>query len=297
MQASLINGGQDLHLHHGPIDLIVSIKGTESSVTRARMLAADRFETVLTNLVAELDVLRQPTAAHCNVADPVAVRMWQATVAFTDDHYITPMAAVAGSVADEILTAITNDVNGLTSVGVNNGGDIALWLADGESTTVGVADPVSGISLARAIISVGDGICGVATSGRHGRSHSLGIADSVTVLAGSAATADAAATLIANAVDLDENPKVHRVAAQELSPDSDLGSRPVTVRVDPLTETECDQALLNGLNLAQTFRQHTCVEAACLVLQDRCIATDYFNSVDQSIDPPNDLQRGAFVNA
>ena len=50
----------------------------------------------------------------------------------------------------------------------------------------------------------GDGVGGIATSGARGRSFSLGIADSVTVLAEDAATADAAATLIANAVDCDD---------------------------------------------------------------------------------------------
>ena len=43
----------------------------------------------------------------------------------------------------------------------------------------------------------GSPVRGVATSGWRGRSHSLGIADSVTVLAATAAMADAAATVIA----------------------------------------------------------------------------------------------------
>ena len=69
---------------------------------------------------------------------------------------------------------------------------------------------------------------GVATSGRHGRSFSLGIADAVTVLARTASQADAAATIIANAVDLPGHPAVRRMPANELQPDSDLGARPVT---------------------------------------------------------------------
>jgi uncharacterized protein len=64
---------------------------------------------------------------------------------------------------------------------------------------------------------------GIATSGRHGRSLSLGIADSVTVLAATAAAADAAATLIANAVDLPGHAAVRRAPACSLDPDSDLG--------------------------------------------------------------------------
>ena len=67
---------------------------------------------------------------------------------------------------------------------------------------------------------------GIATSGWRGRSFSLGIADAVTVLADRAAAADAAATIIANAVDLPGHPAIVRVPACELAPDSDLGRAP-----------------------------------------------------------------------
>ena len=66
---------------------------------------------------------------------------------------------------------------------------------------------------------------GVATSGWRGRSFSLGIADAVTVLAATAAAADAAATIIANAVDLPGHPAIARRPASELEDDSDLGDR------------------------------------------------------------------------
>ena len=88
---------------------------------------------------------------------------------------------------------------------------------------------------------------GVATSGWRGRSFSLGIADAVTVLATNAAPADAAATLIANAVDLPGHPAVTRVPARELAPDSDLGDRLVTQGVGPLSPREIAGALEAGL--------------------------------------------------
>ncbi|MFX7144802.1 hypothetical protein ABTI11_20165, partial [Acinetobacter baumannii] len=82
----------------------------------------------------------------------------------------------------------------------------------------------------------------IATSDRHGRSFSRGIADAVTVLAKTASQADAAATIIANNVDLPGHPAIQRVPANELQPDSDLGSRLVTRAVGTLTEQEIETA-------------------------------------------------------
>jgi hypothetical protein len=107
---------------------------------------------------------------------------------------------------------------------------------------------------------------GVATSGRHGRSLSLGIAESVTVLASSAAEADAAATLIANAVDLPGHPAVRREPARVLDPDSDLGDRMVTVDVGPLSCAEIDAALAAGAETAEDMIDNGLLHAAVLVL-------------------------------
>jgi ApbE superfamily uncharacterized protein (UPF0280 family) len=107
---------------------------------------------------------------------------------------------------------------------------------------------------------------GVATSGRHGRSLSFGIADSVTVLAANAADADAAATLIANAVDLPGHPAVSREPAYHLDPDSDLGERLVTVGVGPLSAGEIDAALEAGMNAAEDMIGDGLIYAAVLVL-------------------------------
>ena len=95
------------------------------------------------------------------------------------------------------------------------------------------------------------GVGGIATSGWRGRSHSLGIADAVTVFARNAAIADTAATLIANEIDLPGHPGITRESANVLSPDSDLGSMPVTVEVAPLSKQHIDDALYNGRHLGQ----------------------------------------------
>ena len=107
---------------------------------------------------------------------------------------------------------------------------------------------------------------GIATSGRHGRSFSLGIADAVTVLARTASQADAAATIIANAVDLPGHPAIVRCPANELQPDSDLGACLVTRDVGALREGEIDDALRAGVSCAQRLLAAGLIEGAALRL-------------------------------
>jgi ApbE superfamily uncharacterized protein (UPF0280 family) len=210
IQAAMLPDGKRLHLQHGPIDLIIAADGKVAEVRRAYMAARARFDTVLTRLAGELPLLRtQMSQQGLPVEGPVARRMAQAVQPFWREQ-VTPMAAVAGAVADEMLAAMLEAAD-VRRAYVNNGGDIALHLADDERFSIASAN-------GHVSVAAGDGVGGIATSGRHGRSHSLGIADSVTVLAHSGAAADVAATLIANAVDLPGSPKVKRVAAHELSP-------------------------------------------------------------------------------
>ena len=255
-QIAFLPDHRRLHLQHGPIDLILDAEGPGREP--ALRAAAIRFETVLDELVAELPLLRSLTGPRPEGA--IARTTTAATQPFRP-AFITPMAAVAGAVADRVLAAMT-DAGPLTRAYVNNGGDIALHLAPGESFTAAIAGGAPG----RTTITAAQPTRGIATSGRHGRSHSLGIADSVTVLAATAARADAAATMIANAVDLPGNPKITRTPARDLSPDSDLGDRLVTVDLAPLTATEIDSALTRGFALADTCRARGLIHAALLTL-------------------------------
>ncbi|MEM8551920.1 MAG: UPF0280 family protein [Pseudomonadota bacterium] len=250
-----------LHLSHGPIDLIISATGGEADCRRAFAAATARFDTVLTELVGELPALRRPDAS---VTGTVARRMVAAVTPHRSSAFITPMAAVAGSVADEILAAMTSAAP-LRKAIVNNGGDIALMLAPGETTTARIAHG-SGATLGSLTLSAGDGIGGIATSGRHGRSLSLGIADSVTVLARTAAAADAAATLIANAVDCGPHPAITRVPAKTLDPDSDLGERLVVTACAHLPPAEVETALTEGTRVASRMLEASLINAAALFL-------------------------------
>lgn len=264
--ATYLDHGARLHLHHGPIDLIIGADG--AGRTQAFEAAIARFQTVLCGLVSELPQHRtRLTPDGPAPADPVAQRMTRAARPFCADHFVTPMIAVAGAVADCILQAMV-DAASLTRAYVNNGGDIAVHLAQGQTFSIAMADH-AGRCLGRVTLQAEDRINGIATSGRHGRSFSFGIADSVTVLARDAATADAAATLIANAVDLPDAPGITRRPAQDLDPDSDLGARLVTTDVAPLSSLQADKALHTGTHLAQSLQRKGLITAAALFLQSR----------------------------
>ncbi len=264
----MLPDGRRLHLQHGPIDLIVEAFGARTSVADAYRRAAQRFDGLLEDLCDELPVLRAPAGpASRRPSGPVARRMATAVAPFAALCFITPMAAVAGAVADEIL-AVMLAVGNLDRAYVNNGGDIALHCAPGWSFTVGMIDrPERPNLFGRSEIDADCGIGGIATSGWRGRSFSLGIADSVTVLAATAAEADAAATVIANAVDLAGHPAVMRAPADSLQPDTDLGSRRVTRAVGRLGASEIDEALGAGRACADMLLRDNLVRAAALHLQ------------------------------
>lgn len=266
-QIALLPDGKRLHLQDGPIDLIVEATGRDADVCTAYEAAARRFDGLLDELCAELTELRK--AAHptyCALEGVVARRMYAAIAPFATDCFITPMAAVAGSVAEEILGAMLAAAP-LTRAYVNNGGDIALHLDRGEQFSVGLMDRPDGQGVMRTLVIGADHPSrGVATSGRHGRSFSLGIADAVTVLAATASRADAAATIIANAVDLPGHPAILRCPANELQPDTDLGSRLVTRDVGQLSDAEIAQALAAGEARAQQLLADGLIDGAALCL-------------------------------
>lgn len=265
-QANWLPDGRRLHLNHGPIDLIVEAFGAPDDVQAAYRQCVARFQTILPELVEELAELRRPATASTTpraFAGPTARRMEAAVVPLAQ-KFITPMAAVAGSVADEVMAAMVAGRR-LDRAYINNGGDIALYIAPGQRIDVAIAGTGHGLS-DRLTIRAEDPVRGIATSGWRGRSFSLGIADAVTVLATSAAMADAAATLIANAVDLPGHPAVLRRPARELVPDSDLGDRMVTIGVGALRPDEIAAALDAGLAVAEDFRRRGLIDAAALFL-------------------------------
>jgi ApbE superfamily uncharacterized protein (UPF0280 family) len=265
------------HFNHGPIDIVAEAHGDPYAVAAAHDAAWARFGHVLDELVRELPLLRAPVTGSVRPRGVVGARMWNACAAFAP-MFITPMAAVAGSVAQELIAFYERP--GIERAWINNGGDIALHLAPGQSARVGVyadlarfdwrnhVEGESGILTTDGQFEIGAAqpVRGVATSGWRGRSFSLGIADSVTVLAATAAEADAAATVIANAVDVDDA-AIGRRPASECKDDSDLGDRLVTVDVPPLPPALVKSALDTGAVCAKVLQEEGLAWAALLVCQ------------------------------
>ena len=285
-----------LHLQHGPIDIIAHVDAPEEVRKRLYTSASNRFSTVLVELVTEMDLLKQPWSA--DLPDPkggIAQKMCFAVRG--SDIFVTPMAAVAGAVADEVLEAMLYEAKNpdpcleeIQRMYVNNGGDIAFWLNVGESFSIGVVDN-PGIPELNAKVSLANEspVRGIATSGWRGRSMSLGIADAVTVLAKSAADADVAATLIANEVNVDF-PGIEKRPASEVKDESDLGMIPVTVHVPDLPEDKISTALERGANTTRKFIKAGKITAAYLSLQKKTLVID--NNLAAVVNSYHSRERG-----
>ncbi|MCG8594862.1 MAG: UPF0280 family protein, partial [Kiloniellales bacterium] len=263
---AVLPDGRRRHLQHGPIDIVLEAFGPAAEQARAYDQAWRRFRSILEELTAELPLLRRAVGA--TTPEGAVARRMQQVCRPHGAVFVTPMAAVAGAVADAVLAAMVAGRR-LDRAYVNNGGDIALHLAPGQGFTTGIvtlgaAPALDGLSR----VAAESPVRGIATSGWRGRSFSLGIADSVTVLAGSAAAADVAATLVANAVDV-ADPAIRRRPARELAPDCDLDERPVTVEVGPLPPDQVESALAAGAAAARDMAARGLIVQALLSLQGR----------------------------
>jgi ApbE superfamily uncharacterized protein (UPF0280 family) len=254
------------HFSHGPIDIVVQVDATVSIASeRVIKIAWNRFQNVLDELCSELPLLRSPERAKwARLQGPIAKRMAVAVSGL--DAFITPMAAVAGAIADELRDLICTEAQVRRAI-VNNGGDVSLYLAPGNECQIGlVSNPDAGLAGGTLRISADDDVQGIATSGWRGRSHSLGIADAVTVTATDCAIADAAATIIANTIDLPGHPGVRRSPASQLSPDSDLGDLLVTTDVAPFSAAEAKMALSRGRSFASQLVRRGVIRSAAMFL-------------------------------
>ena len=261
-----------LRLRHGPIDCLCRAWGEPGEIRAAYAQARQAFATILPALCAELPHLR----THLPSPPPngaVARAMHAACTPFAP-AFITPMAAVAGAVADAVLAALVSGRR-LARAFVNNGGDIAFHLAPGQSLRCGLVADLASPALDGAFtLHSHQPARGLATSGRAckgqgGRSFSFGIADAVTILAHTAAEADAAASIVANAVDLPGHPAIIRCPASDIDPDSDLGTRLVTWDVGRLTMAEIAAALDAGRRAAEGLAQSGLILGAILALRGR----------------------------
>ncbi|MDB2697240.1 UPF0280 family protein [Alphaproteobacteria bacterium] len=249
-----------LFLNHGPIDIVLEAFGKDKPLAYEK--AKKYFSTLLNELVLDMDLLKKEVVPHRNFNNKISQSMQNATEKFYPD-FITPMAAVAGSVADNILNILVKDTK-LEKAYVNNGGDVSFYLTENQT----VKSSLASIPNIIAEIDYKDKSRGIATSGWRGRSFSLGIADSVTVLADNAAMADAAATMIANSVNIKNHPSIIKKPAEEIYEDSDLKNLMVTVEVGDLKQSEIEDALRNGNEVGKTYLENGLINSALIELHN-----------------------------
>ncbi|WP_375265577.1 UPF0280 family protein [Planktotalea sp.] len=257
VQRALLSGDR-LHLQHGPIDLII---GADGACALAFEAAEQRLSTVLVELMDEIDLLQRHDGPSPKGA--IARKMWRAAQAH--QGFVTPMAAVAGTVAEAVLQAMCSTTD-LRRAYVNNGGDIALHLSHNATFDIAMSG-LAGADLGKITLNSDSEVRGIATSGQGGRSLSFGIAESVTVLAKTASMADIAATLIAGAVDVPDHPAILRAPANQIREGSDLGARAVVTQVGDLGAKDVSSALELGVQRAKRMQQHGLIQAASLHLR------------------------------
>ena len=265
-QMALMPDGKRLHLHHGPIDLIIEAFGSSNEVSQSYKQAMEYFPGILPGLVSEIKDLKNPYNRDWKPKGPVSRRMQQACRSY-EAIFVTPLAAVAGAVAEQALEILMSN-RILEKIYVNNGGDIAFHVEKGHVLTTGIVSDNDFPSInTKSELSYDMPVRGIATSGWKGRSQSMGIADSVTVMAANAAAADIAATMIANAV-ITDHPAVKQEPATFHDIDSDLGDRLVTVGVGRLDKRSIEKALDSGQAAAEKLELTGHITAAVLVLQN-----------------------------
>jgi uncharacterized protein len=248
------------------------IEGSEAGVPRPDLClkAAERAIGFLEEAAKAWPLFRAPWGKIAPPEHALAREMWRA-VSLVGDPDLTPMAAVAGTIADATANFLAD--LGLTRVVVNNGGDVAVRLREPESLNVGLRPDVSGGDITHvvridALLNIG-GIC---TSGLGGRSFSRGVASAATVFASRASVADAAATAVANATYI-PSLEVQRVPADTLDPDNDLKGVDVTVSVGDLEPREIEQALCQAIARAEELVAAGIVFGACVVVKGRMACT------------------------
>ena len=270
-----------LFLRHGPINIVLEAIGIDKDL--AYQNVKGYFETLLEQLVLDMELLKEEVVFNRKFNNKISQSMQDATEKYSPT-FITPMAAVAGSIADNILRVLINDTN-LEKAYVNNGGDVSFYLNKNQI----MKSSLAAIPNMIAEIKYKDKSRGIATSGWRGKSFSRGIADSVTVLADNAAMADAAATMIGNAVDIYNHPKIKKQPANEMYEDSDLKNLLITVEVGLLTKVEIKEALKNGYQTALQYINKDLINTALIQLSEYfCIVQK--NSTDLNIVNKSNLK-------
>ncbi|MDF2875237.1 MAG: hypothetical protein K0R22_1920 [Sporomusa sp.] len=256
-------------LDYGPMQMTISAQGGSGPLTELAQQAAGYAKTVLAELAVYQKTAASPQQAIIATDGlPDVLQCMLAAVKRAGDVTLTPMAAVAGTIAD--LTADWLLAQGAAKAIVNNGGDIAVRLTGPWTTAVGVA-PALGLQPTHVLpLDTGRGIGGIATSGLGGRSFTKGIATAAVVAAGTAAVADACATSLGNATYV-EHPAIKLAWAEQLDPNTDIRGHQVVREVGLLPPAVVETALRQGWARAAELYKQGVIEGAAIFVQQQLV--------------------------
>lgn len=262
-----------IFLDYGPVQMMLTA-GADGRVMTSELRQAAGYAIIKLKELAEVQNLAKDirTVSSPDLTGvPLPLKLMVEAVKAAGDETLTPMAAVAGTFADMVADLLVT--KGASKVLINNGGDIAIRLAEGEKTRVGLTPDIDATSFTHMISLVGqDGIGGVATSGLGGRSFTKGIAGAATVLARTARVADACATVIANHC-FAEDPGIIRLPAEEIDPNTDIPGHLVTVRLERLKPETKEKALANALAKAKELVNAGVIHGAVIFLDSMVAMT------------------------
>jgi ApbE superfamily uncharacterized protein (UPF0280 family) len=263
---------------YGPMRMFISASENGKPLVKLAGKGARFAMKVLEDLAKFLPVIKKKSLElEAEEIFPDAVRRMIEATKKMGESDLTPLAAVAGAASDVVADFIFS--RGGTKIIVDNGGDVAIRLREGEVARVGVKTEIEAKNPAY-LISIDStmGIGGVATSGLGGRSFTKGIASASTVLSKTAALSDAAATVIGNLTNV-EDPNIMRSLAEKIYPDTDIAGEWVTVKVGELSQEKIGEALDRGLSKAYSFCQKGLINGAMIALKGRVVWTESLTPV------------------
>jgi len=266
-----LDGGRIL-AECGPMRLVIAASVGSIPQRELGVRAAEEAFVLLERVARRRRLLSRPYRAVPDDVDNFLARKMIRSVLAVDDT-LTPMAAVAGTLADGVAAFLSR--RGMTRVIVNNGGDVAIRTGSGESVNVGIRPDLTEGAITD-MLTLGDErpAWGVATSGLEGRSLTRGVASAATIVAGSASLADAAATCVANASYVEDDTVIQR-PAEELDEQTDIPGIAVTIQAGPFTEEKKDKALSGAMKKAEVLISKGLIFGAYIVVDGKVMMTDF----------------------
>ncbi len=270
-----------IKVDYGPMQLTIQAERQGTLLTEAAQNGAKRAIGILNELADYKQIASLPQRKLKDISSlPQILRTMITAVRNSGDTTLTPMAAVAGSIAGLVADSIVAD--GATKVIVNNGGDLAIRLLNDETTSVGIAPAIGAAHTHVIHLRAGDGIGGIATSGLGGRSFTKGIASAAVVAAATAELADACATSLANSTYV-PHPNIKVALAEQLDPDTDIVGHQVVTEVGLLPPEILQKALYAGWEKANGWLKKKQIIGAALfvgtlgvlVPEDFAVPTEY----------------------